>query len=519
MKGKLIIAEDQPNFRKGLLKLAGKRASEWIVVGEAANGQSALTAMEACVPDLLITDIRMPQMDGLQLTREVRSRGWRTKVIMITGFKDFAYAQSALRYGVLDFITKPCVEADILALLDRAYDQLVEEQQSQRQIDIWQRQHEDSQLRSAIVGIAHPAVELAELLEVLAHGEVYFLSVPSYTSADKGYASEDVPLLHFAIDNMIGELGQQWLGERCRLVALSASRWALIIDRAVERLPDDWLWQLSDAVRRYLKLELQWHGPGACRTPEQLRQSYASYSMAVDGAAKPDPAADWLDPAILHELEQRLLASLLSGDSAQVSQELRRHTEQVRSLPLSRARSEALLLATALHRLVRAQFPEWPLAAEAIAWDAVYRCGDPEQAADWLQQRIDAFLEAHREWLARHNDTPVTQAIRYIQSHYAEGCGLAEVAAHVHLNPSYFSHLFKKETGDSVTGYLQGLRMQKAKLLLGSTEMKIFEVAQAVGFNDSNYFTSMFNKLEGLSPKEYRKQRLSKSIDRRIPGD
>ncbi|WP_128661330.1 response regulator, partial [Paenibacillus sp. 598K] len=160
------------------------------------------------------TDIRMPQLDGLQLTREVRSRGWKTKVIMITGFKDFAYAQSALRYGVLDFITKPCVEADILALLDRAYDQLVEEQQSQWQIDIWQRQHEDSQLRSAIVGISHPAGELAELLGALTQGEVYFLSVPSYTSADKGYASEDVPLLHFAVDNMIGELGQQWLGER-----------------------------------------------------------------------------------------------------------------------------------------------------------------------------------------------------------------------------------------------------------------------------------------------------------------
>jgi two-component system response regulator YesN len=100
----------------------------------------------------------------------------------------------------------------------------------------------------------------------------------------------------------------------------------------------------------------------------------------------------------------------------------------------------------------------------------------------------------------------VKQAIRFIEDSYMGVCGLAEVAAHIHLNPSYFSNLFKKETGESVTGYIQNLRVQKAKLLLKSTDMKIFEISEATGFNDSNYFTHMFNKIAGVSPKEYRKQ-------------
>lgn len=98
------------------------------------------------------------------------------------------------------------------------------------------------------------------------------------------------------------------------------------------------------------------------------------------------------------------------------------------------------------------------------------------------------------------------QAIRFIEESYMGVCGLAEVAAHVHLNPSYFSNLFKKETGESVTGYIQNLRVQKEKLLLKSTDMKIFEISEATGFNDSIYFTHMFNKVAGVSPKEYRKQ-------------
>lgn len=111
MKGKLFIAEDQPNFRKGLLKLAGKRSAEWVVSGEAANGRDALFMMEECVPDLLLTDIRMPHIDGLQLAEEIRSRGWLTKIVIVTGFKvekhysvqdvpllQFAFANIAMEY-------------------------------------------------------------------------------------------------------------------------------------------------------------------------------------------------------------------------------------------------------------------------------------------------------------------------------------------------------------------------------------------------------------------------------------
>ncbi|GIP00617.1 hypothetical protein J14TS5_57020 [Paenibacillus lautus] len=511
MKAKLFIAEDQPNFRKGLLKLAGKRSAEWVVAGEAANGLAALSSMEQCIPDLLLTDIRMPHMDGLELAEEIKARGWGTKIVIITGFKDFAYAQSALKFGVLDFITKPCVEADILNMLDRTYVRLIEENQSGRLVEDWKRQHEDSQLRSAIMGMSCNNGEVEALLGRMKECELYFLSIPTYISSEKHYPAQDMPLLQFALGNIVREHLHKWYGGGFRFFSLSSSEWALLVDRRDSRpeMPSSWLQILTDSIQQYLKLALACCGQGRCRMAEDLRQAYERYCSGLGREVASERSTAYeslLNQTALYEKEKEIVSWLMSGDNGRLNKELLDQEVRISSMPLQTAKIEALLLATALLRLVQVQFPVWRMAARSIEWGSVYKCETPEEIVAWLQGYIHEFLLSHNNWLAGKKDNPVKQAIRFIEEKYMDECGLAKVAAHVHLNPSYFSNLFKKETGESVTGYIQNLRVQKAKILLKSTDMKIFEIAQAIGFNDSNYFTHMFNKVAGLSPKEYRKR-------------
>lgn len=507
MKGKLFIAEDQPNFRKGLLKLVGKRSAEWVVSGEAANGRDALLMMEKCVPDLLLTDIRMPHVDGLQLAEEIRSRGWLTKIVIVTGFKDFSYAQSAVKFGVLDFLTKPCVETDILSVLDRIYVQLIEESQSKLLVEGWKHQHEDSELRSAIMGMPCSGEEVEALLKRMKQCELYFLRIPTYFPPEKHYSAEDVPLLQFAFANIAGEHLNKWFPGGFRLFPVNASEWALLVDRSASR-PDaspSWPQILTDSVHHYLRLALEYSGQGLCASTEELRQGYRRYCREEDrdhGSAN----ESLLNQTALYEKEKEIVTWLMSEDNSRLSRELQEQAVRISHFPPQTAKIEALLLAAAILRLVQVQFPEWQMAVRPIEWDTVYKCATPEDIAAWLQGYTHEFLQSHNNWLASKNDNPVKQAIRFIEESYMGVCGLAEVAAHVHLNPSYFSNLFKKETGESVTGYIQNLRVQKAKLLLKSTDMKIFEISEATGFNDSNYFTHMFNKIAGVSPKEYRKQ-------------
>ncbi|MDF2937878.1 MAG: response regulator [Paenibacillaceae bacterium] len=507
MKGKLFIAEDQPNFRKGLLKLAGKRSAEWVVAGEAANGRDALLMMEKCVPDLLLTDIRMPYIDGLQLAEEIRSRGWLTKIVVITGFKDFTYAQTAVKFGVMDFITKPCVETDILSVLDGVYVRLIEESQSQLLVEGWKRQHEDSELRSAIMGMPCSGEEVEALLKRMEQGELYVLRIPTYFPTEKQYSAQDVPLLQFAFVNIAGEHLNKWFPGGFRLFSLNASEWALLVDRKVTRpeTPPSWLQIISDSVQQYLRLVLECSAQGLCASMEELRQGYRRYCRET-GRERGTVGDSVLNQTALYEKEKEIVGWLMSEDNSRLSRELQDQAVRISQLPPHTAKIEALLLASAILRLVQVQFPEWQMAVRPIEWDSVYKCVTPEDIVAWLQVYIQEFLLSHNNWLASKNDNPVKQAIRFIEDSYMGVCGLAEVAAHIHLNPSYFSNLFKKETGESVTGYIQNLRVQKAKLLLKSTDMKIFEISEATGFNDSNYFTHMFNKIAGVSPKEYRKQ-------------
>lgn len=511
MKGKLFIAEDQPNFRKGLLKLAGKRSAEWVVTGEAANGRDALTLMESDIPDLLLTDIRMPHLDGLQLAEEIRSRGWLTKIVIITGFKDFTYAQSAVKFGVLDFLTKPCVETDILSVLDRIYVQLIEESQSQLLVEGWKRQHEDNELRSAMMGMPFSVGEVEALLRRMGKCELYVLRIPTYFPQEKQYSVQDVPLLQFAFTNIAGEHLNRWFPGGYRLFPLNASEWGLLVDRQICRTENAASWQqiLSDSVHHYLRLVLECWGQGICSSMDELREGYKRYCREGDREHVAINES-LLNQTALYEKEKEIVTWLMSEDNGRLNRELQEQAARISRLPPQTARIEALLLASAILRLVQVQFPEWQTAFRPIEWDTVYKCVTPEDIAAWLHMYIHDFLESHNNWLASKNDNPVKQAIRFMETSYMGVCGLAEVAAHVHLNPSYFSNLFKKETGESVTGYIQNLRVQKAKLLLKSTDMKIFEISEATGFNDSNYFTHMFNKIAGVSPKEYRRQMAGK---------
>src|SRR5690606_1418426 len=98
------------------------------------------------------------------------------------------------------------------------------------------------------------------------------------------------------------------------------------------------------------------------------------------------------------------------------------------------------------------------------------------------------------------------KAVRYIEDHYMESCSLTDVAGVVHLSPNYFSNLFKKEKGESFVNYVTGVRMDKAKILLSNTNMKISEIAESIGYDDPNYFTTVFKQLVKCSPREFRKQ-------------
>lgn len=129
---------------------------------------------------------------------------------------------------------------------------------------------------------------------------------------------------------------------------------------------------------------------------------------------------------------------------------------------------------------------------------------DYSQLADVVKEGLRRFCDRYAKSLARAGNPAVQEARRFMWEHYARRLTLGEIAAHVHLNPQYFSVLFKRETGQSVVDHLTHLRLEQAKCLLKDTSLPINQVAGQVGYEDPDYFSRLFHKVNGMSPRQYR---------------
>lgn len=514
MKGSILIVDDEPLIRKGLAKLVETNPLGWSVIGEADNGREAIAKLEELKPDLVITDIRMPLMDGLELACHIAAHAPETAVIILTGYRDFEYAQKAITYGVKQFLLKPCPEEEVCRILQLAYG-LYRQQAAAREQEAEQlRAKEDQLLRAVILQLPYAVEEAAGLERVLAGRDLWLLQVNSYYPEERQFRREDLKLLQFAISNILQELLAAWPGE---------SRWiTLEYDCFVFFLQPDgenrhFFDQAAAIVHKLLGIVLmakRFGIPGSLSQMEiwieaQLKGREGS-GPADAGESAGDPLDISLNETKVKLIRSELSALLLLGRPAELQDYLSGIRESVRqpSISLESAKMEAFCVAMAMHDVMRKELESDPatigdIGSRVAELNLIHSGPEVEQ---WLDGQTRAFDRALSHWQTQRNSGLIIRAVRYIEEHYAEECSLAAVAAYSHLSPNYFGNLFKRETGESFSVYVARFRLDKAKFLLKNTDMKVAEIAQAVGYPDSNYFATAFRQTVGLPPSEYRKQ-------------
>jgi two-component system response regulator YesN len=534
---KVFFVEDEIVTREGIRDNVDWRGNGFELCGEAPDGEMALPLLQTTKPDLLITDIKMPFMDGLQLCKVVRERLPGTKIVILSGHDEFEYAQEAIKLGVTEYLLKPVTVQDLHKVLQKVAFQIDQERIEQENLQKLREQVEENRtvlcekfLLKLIVGAvtSAEAIEQSERLglDLVARYYVVVLirveSSAPFEQLDYGECQKAQRIVSDLVANNPDVFVLKKDLEEVVLLFKGNT------PEYVEEERDLLLEQLArHAADTRCKFTI---GMGTVKKRiADINQSFVeSLSHAQNGTSQyREGTEEGVDKAELLKVDKSAVEDYLKCGVKEDFDDFYAFF----LLPLGEAilRSSIiknyifmdLILTTArfvneLGGDVDQVIPELDHIESVVS-----NVRTIEEIRTNAQQILLSALAFRDSQTSNQHVGMLQQAKEYIEHHYTDpNMSLNEVAARVGHSPSHFSTLFSQESGQTFKEYLTQLRIKRAKELLRTTTSKSAEISYQVGYNDPHYFSYVFRKRTELSPKEFRQQvqQERKPIDVAPPG-
>ena len=523
---KLLIVDDEQTTREGLKKFIPWNKLRIDRVQTAKNGVEALQLAEDFKPDILLTDIKMPQMDGILLAAEFRKVHPDCKIIFLSSYSDKEYLKSAIQYKVVDYVEKPVNISEIQKVITAAVNIHIEEQVQKNNI----KMIEDSLVESR--PFLHQAFTLQlikedkknfsltpydKLFQKFSAGEKYIVATVILNWEDGTDTSHINRIKHTILDVFcrnpqgypdsctIGFVDnreivfvaanqqEEWIDDRQimqnllnDLMSLSQSSFSLSIGY-VSQIKD-----LADIPMAYRQ---------AVRTAK--KQFYHSTNQIFSFDRKP-PKTLQIDQSIL----DKFLILLKMENWQEALNTIRLITDLVRDAgddDIEMVRNLYYKLLIMIIKSTREQYLRDHIIEneEGFIWRQIAKMLTLTELSDYLETYIMMIYKQMDE------QDPVSKKIyetmKFIQNNYGnKEMSIQFVAEHAFLSQTYLCCLFKKTTGKTINEYITETRIEKAKELLNNSELKLYEISELIGFADTNYFSTVFSKAAGCSPSKYR---------------
>ncbi|MGP1418195.1 MAG: response regulator transcription factor [Sphaerochaetaceae bacterium] len=520
---KLLIVDDEIWIRQRLCETVDWKSIEIDTVLSARNGKEALEISRESHPDLLITDIRMPIIDGIGLLKNFENEGIQVKTIILSGYDEFQYAQQAMKFGVKEYLLKPIDAVQLLEAAKRCINEIKAESKQKSILESL-----DNQIRKnrpllkkyylhALLADAPLGEDLTADLRTSMYSDVlsHICLVTLFPSRQSARETEEKA--NSFIESVLSK--QFFSVER---LSLHLRETAYVVS-SVLSLPE--LEEKAEAVIESIRREFgktdnepPMIGRGcSCESLFAISVSFRQAHQAVQGFK---PKYD------NEELPSRDIPVILTPFA--LSSNLERIKARINEKDREGAKSEALELLGAISR----QNPN-PLSLKILFSEFFYSIiKDSRELSAALRDLsivggdlvnlingisgIESFESSidraillfigymERAMSERKPKKVIDNALDYMRKHFPEPISLCMMADMMSLNPSYFSKLFAKETGKSFVKVLKGIRMQHAVELMKDPSLKIYEIAERCGFSDVQYFSRVFKEEEDMSPTEFR---------------
>ena len=508
---KLLIADDEIDVREGIRYLIDWSALDFHICAEGKNGQDTLESILKYQPDLVLLDIRMPKLTGLEVIRQAREAGFHGKFIILSGYSDFSYAQEAIRYGVNCYLTKPIDEDELEKAVIEAKEAILSEQKSQQQMVQYRSQARESILKDILMNKAnfplldpHDLMLEAPVFQVIIYtnyNQKSFQATWDFASilrlANKNHDSLDSIIMknqniillkgNFALDRFRELLSKHIynLQEGSPLDSLFFT-----YGRPVYRIEDIHL-SFEDADRLMKRRFFCKHKQHTLGYDDLLDTFSESDPDKIPQDIYAEPIANYIQSGnkhMLHEILENIQSDLCKNNftPATIRHFIADVLIHVKTILLHTYESTDIPFAGNLTILSEAE-------------ETCYFYELIEMLTTQFEACMAAIASPSRENI-------MDDILQYIDHNYNKNLKLGTIAELFGYNSSYLGKVFHKSTGKSFNAYIDEVRIANSKLLLLNEEHKVYEIAQMVGYSNVDYFHKKFKKYVGMSPAEYRKQ-------------
>ncbi|GGI43650.1 hypothetical protein GCM10008018_03180 [Paenibacillus marchantiophytorum] len=512
---KVLLVDDERMILEGISTIVDWQSVDTQLIGTARNGIEAYAFVGEHAPDIIISDIRMPGMDGLQLVAKVKETHPHTRFIMLSGFDEFEYAQIAMQYGVKHYLLKPCNENSILNALSEIVAEYKQEESKEGFVQSMK----------------------ANLQKVLPHVKEQFLKEfvtnKSYGSRDWDYYQElfglqvsgkKVRLLLFRLDGQfeyehlfaVKNIAEDLLDEPLLSSTIAEQILILIEDQVgIERLQE----QIKE-IRRIFTLYYKMDATVALSEAGEIVEARRLYLQALDclshrfylGEGGLITMRDILDANMPSKVDfvyddDRILLPIRAGNWEEAETSIDAfHDQLIHSrLPIQTTKSYVIQLFISITRLCSEQQMNiyMGLIGQISQMETMQAIIQP------LKQMASEITQTNFEQNKNKHSQVVQKVIDIVKTELGNAELSLNWVAHrmLYMNPDYLGKLFKKETGERFSNYVVTVRIKKAMdLIKQNDDVKMFELAEQLGFGDNpQYFSQVFKKIAGCAPSEYKK--------------
>ncbi len=535
---KVFLVEDEIVMREGIKNNIPWEEEGFDFVGEASDGELAYPMIKKLCPDIVITDIKMPFMDGLELSRLIKKDFPQTRIIILSGYDEFEYAKEAIKIGVTEYLVKPISSVKLLEAVKEIGERIIKENEKLKYVEQFKKEMKEMEIQEREKFLHEILSGKSSMSELLKKGEklnmhlaagVYSVILFNMRKSEDVEGKYSEELLEAESD--IAELKEQFENIYMFNRGIDGVEFLLLGEdkEKLESMRMNFLKKLTELMKGYR--ELQFFGGIGNIVPRlrEVKDSYESASRAFSyrylvpynqvifaentnqisiSGEDSDINLKELD---MGKIDRRILKNFLAqGLIEEIPHFIEDYFSSLGNNNIGSMLFRQYITSDMYFCIVAF--------VEELGYDTDYIieiCGDYKSISDvlnsldktkqYLTDIIREVMLVRNQISMKKYGSIIDDAKYYIENNYdSENINLNSVAAHVNISPSHFSSIFSQEEGQTFIEYLTAFRMNKAKELLMCTSLKSSGIGYTVGYKDPHYFSYLFKKTQSCTPKEYR---------------